>query len=107
MKHRIAIAKSLPAISAGLLAGAGSTIAAATEPCGDLGECKALIEINSTDGDIGFHFLMDGDDLNSAPISFRSITKSANTRSRSTRSLIPRKRRCFSASISLREVSCP
>ena len=57
MKHRIAIAKSLPAISAGLLAGAGSTIAAATEPCGDLGECKALIEINSTDGDIGFHFL--------------------------------------------------
>jgi hypothetical protein len=68
MKHRIAIAKSLPAISAGLLAGAGSTIAAATEPCGDLGECKALIEINSTDGDIGFHFLMDGDDLNSARV---------------------------------------
>ena len=27
-----------------------------------------LIEINSTDGDIGFHFLMDGDDLNSARI---------------------------------------
>jgi hypothetical protein len=40
--------------------------AGATEPCGDFGECKALIEINSTDGDIGFHFLMDGDDLNSA-----------------------------------------
>lgn len=42
--------------------------AAATEPCGDFGECKALIEINSTDGDIGFHFLMDGDELNSARI---------------------------------------
>jgi hypothetical protein len=42
--------------------------AAATEPCDDFGECKALIEINSTDGDIGFHVLMDGDDLNSARI---------------------------------------
>jgi hypothetical protein len=40
----------------------------ATEPCGDFGECKALVEINSTDGDIGFHFLMDGDDLNSGRI---------------------------------------
>jgi len=27
-----------------------------------------LVEINATDGDIGFHFLMDGDDLNSARI---------------------------------------
>jgi hypothetical protein len=42
--------------------------AGATEPCGDFGECKALVEINSTDGDIGFHFLMDGDDLNSGKI---------------------------------------
>jgi len=41
---------------------------AATEPCDDFGECKALIEINSSDGDIGFHFLMDGDDLNMARI---------------------------------------
>ncbi|MDH3285224.1 MAG: hypothetical protein OEQ13_10820 [Acidobacteriota bacterium] len=48
--------------------GAGTTLVTATEPCGDFGECKALIEINSTDGDIGFHFLMDGDDLNSARI---------------------------------------
>lgn len=40
----------------------------ATEPCDDFGECKAIIEINSTDGDIGFHFLMDGDDLNMARI---------------------------------------
>jgi len=48
--------------------GTGATVAVATEPCDDFGECKALIEINSTDGDIGFHFLMDGDDLNSARI---------------------------------------
>ena len=48
--------------------GAGATVSMATEPCGDFGECKALIEINSSDGDVGFHFLMDGDDLNSARI---------------------------------------
>ena len=42
--------------------------ATATEPCDDFGECKALIEINASDGDIGFHFLMDADDLNSARI---------------------------------------
>jgi hypothetical protein len=44
------------------------TGAQATEPCGDFGECKVIIETNSTDGDIGFHFLMDGDDLNKAMI---------------------------------------
>ena len=50
---------------------AGTTIAMvgisaqATEPCGDLGECKVLIEINASDGDIGFHFLADGDNLES------------------------------------------
>ncbi|MEE8120847.1 MAG: hypothetical protein V3T55_04925 [Anaerolineales bacterium] len=45
-----------------------TTVAMATEPCEDFGECKVLIEINSTDGDIGFHFLVDGDDLNSTRI---------------------------------------
>lgn len=54
-------------ITAGLTAGlsAGAPIAEATKPCGDFGECKVLVEINSSDGDIGFHFLIDGDDLNS------------------------------------------
>lgn len=37
--------------------------AVAVEPCGDFGECKVLIEINSTDGDVGLHFLADGDGL--------------------------------------------
>jgi len=46
-----------------VLFSAGLTTANATEPCDDFGECKVLIEINATDGDIGFHFLMDGDDL--------------------------------------------
>ena len=48
------------------LACTGLSQALAQEPCpesdGDIGECKVLIEINATDGDIGFHFLIDADD---------------------------------------------
>ena len=51
------------ALAATALAGVGSINANATEPCGDFGECKVLIEINSSDGDIGFHWLGDADDL--------------------------------------------
>ena len=51
------------------LAYSGLSQAIAQEPCpesdGDIGECKVLIEINATDGDIGFHFLIDADDANS------------------------------------------
>jgi len=54
--------------AASVVMGVGTTVTMATEPCDDFGECKAIIEINSSDGDIGFHFLMDGDDLNSARI---------------------------------------
>ena len=69
MKLKGSISTSLRvAASAALVLGTGTTAVKATEPCGDFGECKALIEINSTDGDIGFHFLMDGDDLNSGGI---------------------------------------
>lgn len=50
-------------IAAGVLI---ASSASATAPCGDLGECKALVEINSSDGDIGFHFLMDADDVQKA-----------------------------------------
>ena len=56
------------ALAVVLVIGLSTTIVTATAPCDDFGECKALIEINATDGDIGFHFLMDGDDLNSARI---------------------------------------
>ena len=45
-----------------------STVVKATEPCDDFGECKALIEINASDGDIGFHWLGDADDLRSMRI---------------------------------------
>jgi hypothetical protein len=53
----------LAAAAAVAVWGTNATVATATSPCDDFGECKALIEINSSDGDIGFHLLMDGDDL--------------------------------------------
>lgn len=65
MNTRKTITGSALAIAMGLLIGAD---ASATEPCGDFGECKVLIEINSSDGDIGFHFLMDGDNLRRAAL---------------------------------------
>lgn len=46
--------RKLPAfLKAGIAValGTGATVAVATEPCDDFGECKALIEINSTDGE--------------------------------------------------------
>lgn len=51
-----------------LLAVGGGSTAQATEPCDDFGECKVLIEINASDGDIGFHWLGDADDLRSMRI---------------------------------------
>lgn len=47
---------------------AGFSPAPATVPCEDFDECKVLIEINSTDGDIGFHWLGDAGDLRSMRI---------------------------------------
>ncbi len=66
MKHKSFMSNTLFGAAGAMVAMAITTVATATEPCNDedgLGECKALIEINATDGDIGFHFLMDGDDL--------------------------------------------
>lgn len=66
MKHKHFMSNTLFGAAGAMVVMAITTVATATEPCNDedgLGECKALIEINSTDGDIGFHFLMDGDDL--------------------------------------------
>jgi hypothetical protein len=54
--------------SALLVLGMGMTVVTATEPCGDFGACTVLIETNASNGDIGFHFLLDGDDLISAQI---------------------------------------
>ena len=60
---RIHFGSVVPMTCAGAAAAAISIGALATEPCGDFGECKVLVEINATDGDIGFHFLSDGDEL--------------------------------------------
>ncbi len=60
------MSNKLLALTTAVLLSAGLTTANADEPClpsEDFGECKVLIEINSTDGDIGFHFLVDGDNL--------------------------------------------
>jgi len=65
MKDRHFMLKTTCGIATGMLTMGFMTTAVATEPCGDFGECKTLIEFNATDGDIGFHFLVDGDDLNS------------------------------------------
>lgn len=42
--------------------------AGADVPCGDLDECRALVEINATDGDIGFHVLFDAEGWREARI---------------------------------------
>ena len=54
---------TLGMIAASLISAMGSSTAAATEPCGALGECKVIVEINATDGDIGFHWLADAEQL--------------------------------------------
>ena len=58
--------KDVFALAAITFISAGLTQANAAESCppgGDIGECKVQIEINASDGDIGFHFLGDADDL--------------------------------------------
>ena len=46
----------------------GVGYAHATEPCGGLDECRVLVEINATDGDIGFHWLADAEGLGATEI---------------------------------------
>ena len=50
-----------------LLTGFGLAVMA-DEPCGELDECRALIEINATDGDVGFHVLLDAEGWTEARI---------------------------------------
>ena len=65
---RFSLPKPFLLVTATVVFSAPTAVVTATEPCGDFGECKALIEINASDGDIGFHFLMDGDDLVAATL---------------------------------------
>ena len=64
MKQKQVMSNALWGTAAAVVVmGITTTVATATEPCDDFGECKVVIELNTTDGDIGFHFLVDGDDL--------------------------------------------
>ncbi len=54
--------------SAGVFAALSAPAALATEPCGDFGECRVIVEINATDGDVGFQWLADGDELRATEI---------------------------------------
>lgn len=56
------------ASSSTLLSVGGASVVVADEPCGELDECRVLIEINASDGDIGFHALFDADGWREARI---------------------------------------
>jgi hypothetical protein len=62
----------LPAIRLGVVAAilvvVPASLALATDPCGGLSECRAIVEINASDGDVGFLWLVDGGDLHSTEI---------------------------------------
>lgn len=63
------IAKSLLGTAGvALIFGSVSPIATADAPCGELDECRVIIEINATDGDIGFHVLFDAEGWNESRI---------------------------------------
>jgi len=46
-----------------LAAMAPSSARSATTPCGGLEECRVLVEINASDGDIGFHWVVDAEEM--------------------------------------------
>lgn len=68
IRRRVTSTAFIGAVSGPLILSTVVPTANATEPCGDFGECKVLVEINSSDGDIGFHWLVDGDGQRSTRI---------------------------------------
>lgn len=78
MKHSRIKSSIATAVAGMALLWGTAPLTASAQDCGDeepFGECRVLIEINSTDGDIGFHWLTDGDDLNSTRIDDPNGTK--------------------------------
>lgn len=55
-------------VSAVLVFSGGVPVVVADEPCGELEACRAYIEVNASDGDIGFHALFDAEDWRAARI---------------------------------------
>lgn len=53
---------------AGLALATAAPVSTADEHCGALGDCRVLIEMNASDGDIGLHALFDGSGWTNAQI---------------------------------------
>ena len=68
MKQKHFMSNTLLGAAAAVVMGICTTVATADEPCGDLEECRAFIEINASDGDIGFHALLDAEGWERAKI---------------------------------------
>lgn len=61
--------RTFGSIAGGILLLAGTTTSViADTPCGELNECRAFIEINASDGDIGFQVLFDAEGWQAAKI---------------------------------------
>ncbi|WP_375171046.1 hypothetical protein [Marinobacter sp.] len=55
-------------LTAALVATTWPSLSHGDEPCNELDECRVLIEINTSDGDIGFHVLFDAEGWRKARI---------------------------------------
>lgn len=55
-------------LTTAIVAATWSSASFGDEPCNELDECRVLIEINASDGDIGFHVLFDAEGWRSARI---------------------------------------
>lgn len=71
MNRLLTLSKMTTATASALMLWSASAIPVLAQECGEdqpFGECRVLVEINSSDGDVGFHWLTDGGDLNSTRI---------------------------------------
>ena len=68
MKQKHLTTSTFLGAAAAVVMGICTTVATADEPCGDLEECRVFIEINASDGDIGFHALLDAEGWERAKI---------------------------------------
>ena len=68
MKQKHLMSNTLLGAAAAVAMGICTAVATADEPCSDLEECRVFIEINASDGDIGFHVLLDAEGWEQARI---------------------------------------
>lgn len=65
---RLPSARRFATIALAIACAGSAATAWADDPCDELDECRVLIEINATDGDIGFHTLFDAEGWDEARI---------------------------------------